>query len=266
MSRIAACFTDLRARGEKAFVAYIAAGDPSLSATKALVKEMAQSGADLIELGMAFSDPLADGPTIQAGGMRAIAAGATPVRVLALVRELRDEGVKVPILIMTYYNLLLRPGVVNFCAQAQAAGVDGLILPDLPVEEADELVAATQAHGLDLVQFVAPTSPPNRIKQAAQLATGFVYCVSLAGVTGARTSLPTKFIETVAEAKRHTDTPVLVGFGITTPDQARDVAAIADGVIVGSAIVKICGEGLPEADMVQKVGTFVREMKVALGK
>lgn len=263
MNRIAERFTALRRRGEKALIAYIAAGDPSLAATGALVRGIEAAGADIIELGLAFSDPLADGPVIQAGSQRALAAGANTDNVLDLVRDLRGAGVQVPLVIMTYYNLLNRPGVANFCAGAKAAGIDGLIIPDVPMEECDELLAAAEAVGLDLIQFVAPTSTPDRVERAAKLATGFVYCVSLTGVTGARTELPTRFVETVRLAKAHTQTPVAVGFGIATSEQVRQVAAIADGVIVGSAIVRLCGEGLGEADLTQKVSAFVAELKAA---
>lgn len=266
MSRISERFASIRARGEKALITYIAAGDPSLEATKGLVKRIEATGADLIELGLAFSDPLADGPVIQAGSMRALAAGANTDNVLAMIRELRAEGVQIPLVIMTYYNLLNRPGVENFCARARAAGVDGLIIPDVPMEEGEELLEATRKHGLDLIQFVAPTSTPDRIQRAASLSNGFVYCVSLTGVTGARAELPTRFVEVVREAKSHTDTPVAVGFGISTPEQVRQVSAIADGVIVGSAIVKLCGQNLAETDLMDQVGRFVSELKAATKK
>jgi tryptophan synthase alpha chain len=214
-------------------------------------------------MGLAFSDPLADGPTIQAGSQRALAAGANTDNVFAMVRQVRADGVQLPMLIMTYINLVMRPGIETFCRRAKEAGIDGLIIPDVPMEEADVLLAACQATGLDLVQFVAPTSTPDRIERAAKLATGFVYCVSLAGVTGARAALPERFKATVADAKRHTDTPVCVGFGIATPEQVQEVAQVADGVIVGSAIVKLCGEGLPVPELTRKVGAFVATLKAA---
>lgn len=266
MSRISERFAALRAKGEKALVTYIAAGDPSLDATAALVKAIEQAGADVVELGLAFSDPLADGPTIQAGSQRALAGGANTDNVLAMVRQVREDGVRLPILIMTYINLVMRPGIETFCQRAKEAGIDGLIIPDVPMEEADELLEACQAVGLDLVQFVAPTSPPDRIERAAKMATGFVYCVSLTGVTGARAALPERFKATVAETKRHTATPVCVGFGIATPEQVREVSAIADGVIVGSAIVKRCGEGLPLPELTRQVGEFVGTLKAATRK
>ncbi|MGE5672308.1 MAG: tryptophan synthase subunit alpha [Mycobacterium leprae] len=263
MSRISERFARLKGIGEKALITYIAAGDPSLEATFALVKGLEAAGVDMIELGLPFSDPLADGPTIQAGSQRALAAGANTDNVLALVQRLRADGVKLPLLIMTYFNLLLRPGLANFCQRAAAAGIDGLIIPDVPMEEAGELLVAARAAGLDLIQFVAPTSPLSRIEKLAKLATGFVYCVSLTGVTGARTALPPAFKAMVAETKRQTTTPVAVGFGIATPEQVREVAAVADGVIVGSAIVKLCGENLPQPELVARVTGFARELKAA---
>lgn len=266
MSRIANTFAALRAKGEKGLVAYIAAGDPSLEATPALVKGMEAAGVDMIELGLAFSDPLADGPTIQAGSQRALAAGANTENVLAMIQQIRADGVGLPILIMTYYNLLLRPGLDSFCARAKAAGVDGLIIPDLPLEESDELSEACRAHGLDLVQFVAPTSPPGRIRASAAAATGFVYCVSMTGVTGTAAAALDRFADTVRQAKAATDTPVAVGFGINTAAQVREVSAIADAVIVGSAIVKICGEGLDLPTLVDRVSGFVAELKAGTRK
>lgn len=263
MSRVAERFANLREKGEKALITYIAAGDPSLSATVSLVKGMQAAGVDMIELGLPFSDPVADGPTIQEGSQRALAAGANTDNVLETVARMRAEGVTIPILIMTYYNLVFRPGVAEFCARAAAAGVDGLIVPDISMEESDELLAAVKATGLDLVQFVAPTSTPERITRAVSLASGFVYCITLTGVTGARRELPERFKELVATTKEQTDMPVAVGFGIATPEQVKQVAEIADGVIVGSAIVKICGEGLPEEQLVQKVSSFVAELKAA---
>ncbi|MDF2630967.1 MAG: tryptophan synthase alpha subunit [Symbiobacteriaceae bacterium] len=263
MGRIFERFEALRRNDEKALVTYIAAGDPSLEATAALIRTLEAAGADLIELGLAFSDPLADGPTIQAASQRALAAGANTDNVLAMVAQVRRAGATVPLLIMTYYNLLMRPGVAEFCRRAAEAGFDGLIIPDVPMEEAGELLAATTAAGLDLVQFVAPTSTPDRVRRASQLATGFVYCVSLTGVTGERTALPPRFRELVQETKRHTETPVCVGFGISQPEQVREVCQIADGVIVGSAIVRLCGEGGTVEELTGRVGAYVSNLKAA---
>lgn len=263
MSRIAERFVALKSRGEKGLVTYIAAGDPSLEASRRLIHGLAEAGVDLIELGMAFSDPLADGPVIQAGSQRALAAGATPDKVLELVATVRREGIDLPILIMTYYNLLLRPGVAQFCRDAKAAGVDGLIIPDLPMEEGDELRAAADAAGLDLVQFVAPTSTPDRIERAAQMATGFVYVVSLTGVTGIREALPEQVATLAGAVKAVTDRPVAVGFGISRPEHVRQVVRVADAAIVGSAIVRLCGEGLELDELARQVKQFAIELKAA---
>lgn len=263
MSRIAERFALLQDREEKGLIAYLAAGDPSLDATAQLVHALERAGVDMIELGLPFSDPLADGPVIQAASQRALAAGANTDTVLELVARLRSEGVRLPILIMTYYNLVNRPGVATFCRRAKAAGVDGLILPDVPVEESAELLAATQAEGLDLVQFVAPTSTPDRIAQAVKLAGGFVYAVSLTGVTGERQALPGQVRELVAAAQAAGSKPVAVGFGIHTPAQVRDLVQVADAAIVGSAFVRLCGEGLAVGELVQRVERLADELKAA---
>ncbi|HEY8345885.1 MAG TPA: tryptophan synthase subunit alpha [Symbiobacteriaceae bacterium] len=263
MSRVAQRFALLREKGEKALITYVVAGDPDLETSRSLLHALAEAGVDMVELGLPFSDPLADGPTIQAGSQRALAAGANTDTVLAMLRQAREEGIDLPVLLMTYYNLLVRPGVENFCARAREAGADGLIVPDVPMEEADELLAATRAVGLDLVQLVAPTSTDDRVRRAAELASGFIYCVSLTGVTGARSSLPPQLSEFVGRVKGCTDKPVAVGFGVSTPEQVREVAAVADGVIVGSAIVGLCGEGLPRDELVRRVRTFAAQLKEA---
>lgn len=263
MSRIAARFAELKSRGEKGLVAYIAAGDPSLEATRRLIHALVEAGVDMIELGLPFSDPLADGPVIQAGTQRALAAGANTDNVLELIATVRREGVTLPLLIMTYYNLVSRPGVANFCRRAREAGVDGLILPDVPMEEGDEILGATSENGLDLVQFVAPTSTPDRIEKLGKLASGFVYVVSLTGVTGVRETMPERMVGLVQAVKATTDTPVAVGFGISRPEHVRQVTAVADAAIVGSAFVKLCGEGLPIDQMVERVKQLAKELKDA---
>lgn len=261
MSRIADCFAALRSRGEKGLIAYLAAGDPSLATTRKLVHALAEAGVDMVELGLPFSDPLADGPVIQAASQRALAAGANTDNVLELVAALRADGLRIPLLIMTYYNLVLRPGVENFCRRAAEAGVDGLILPDVPVEESGEIRAAAEPVGLDVIQFVAPTSPPERIRQAARLARGFIYAVSSTGVTGVRDRLPPQLTALVEAVKAVTDTPVAVGFGISRPEQVRQVTAVADAAIVGSAFVRHCGEGLPEHELIERVRILAEELK-----
>lgn len=264
MSRIKERFTLLKAQGEKAFIAYVAAGDPNLATSYAIVKELAAAGTDVIELGLPYSDPLADGPTIQAGTQRALKAGTTATAVLDMVRRLRADGVETPLCIMTYYNVFLRRGLVEFCQQVKAAGVDGAIIPDVPLEESADVQAAAAAAGLDLVLFVAPTSTPERVARAAKASTGFLYAVSLTGVTGERAQLNLdRFAGLVGAAKAETDTPVCVGFGISTPEQVRSVAAVADGVIVGSALVKLCGQDLPPEQIVAQVGDLARQLKSA---
>lgn len=261
MTRIAERFAALRSRGEKGLIAYLAAGDPSLETTRKLVHALAEAGVDMVELGLPFSDPLADGPVIQAASQRALAAGANTDNVLELVATLRADGLQMPLLIMTYCNLVLRPGVERFCRRAADAGVDGLILPDVPMEEGDEIQAATQAAGLDLIQFVAPTSPPDRIRRAAELARGFIYAVSSTGVTGMRDRLPPQLTAMVEAVKAVTDTPVAVGFGISRPEQVRQVTAVADAAIVGSAFVRHCGEDLPEHELIERVRVLAEELK-----
>jgi tryptophan synthase alpha chain len=264
MSRISQRFALLQARGEKAFIPYVAAGDPDLATSYQIVTELAAAGADIIELGLPFSDPLADGPTIQAGTQRALKAGTTTDKVFDLVRRLRAGSVATPLCIMTYYNVLLRRGVAAFARQAREAGVDGLIIPDVPLEESADLQAACQAAGLDLIRFVAPTSTPERVAATARAASGFIYAVSLTGVTGERSQLAIdRFRDLVAAAKAHTAVPVCVGFGIATPEQARAVAAVVDGVIVGSALVKLCGQAAPPAEIVAQVGRLARALKQA---
>lgn len=262
-SRIASRFASLRQKGDKALIAYIMAGDPSLATTFKLVQALEKGGADILELGLPFSDPLADGPVVQAAGQRALKQGVTTDKLFGLVADLRKAGSTIPIAVMGYYNMIYARGVERFCQDARTAGIDGLIVPDVPLEEGADLLAATRAARINLIQFVAPTSTPDRIKRAAELANGFVYAVSLTGVTGERQTLPPQFRTAVEQAKQHTQVPVAVGFGISRPDQVRDVTAVADGVIVGSAFVRICGEGLPEAELLGRIRAYAAELKAA---
>lgn len=262
-SRIVSRFASLRQRGDKALIAYIMAGDPTLATTFKLVQALERGGADIIELGLPFSDPLADGPVVQAAGQRALKQGMTTDKLFGLVADLRKAGSTVPIALMGYYNMIYARGVEKFCQDAKAAGLDGLIVPDVPFDEGDDLLAATRAARMDLIQLVAPTSTPDRIKRAAELSSGFIYAVSLTGVTGERQTLPATFRHTVAQVKQQTDVPVAVGFGISRPDQVREVTAIADGVIVGSAFVRLCGQGLPEAELLARIQAYAAELKAA---
>lgn len=238
MSRIGDVFARLRTEGRPAFMPFVVGGDPDLRTTARAVEMLADSGADLIELGVPFSDPVADGPTNQRAYQRALAGGTGPAQVLDLVRSLRGR-LELPITLLSYYNPLLQYGPATFCGHAVDAGVDGVIVPDLPPDEADELLDPARAAGLDTIFLLSPTSTDARIRLVAGRSTGFIYCVSLTGVTGAREHLSGEVETLVGRIRAHTTLPVCVGFGVSTPEQAREVGAAADGVIVGSAIVAL---------------------------
>jgi len=262
-SRLDATFTALRARHERALVAYFTAGDPSLALTRKLVVEAARRGADVIELGIPFSDPLADGPVIQRATQRALAAGATLPRVLELVREMRGE-VSAPLVFLTYYNPILAFGLKAFCRTSVEAGIDGVIVADLPPEESGPLRAEAVAAGLDLIHLVAPTSTPERMRRIARASEGFVYMVSLTGVTGERAALAPELTQQLRALRAITTKPVCVGFGIGTPDQAALVGELADGVIVGSAIVRLVEQHGASAELLSRVGDFIAGLKAPL--
>ncbi len=258
MSRIEARFAALEQTGEGALVVFIVAGHPTPAASAQALDAIARAGADVIELGIPFSDPLADGPVIQAASQQALAAGMTPAGVLDLVRDFRRSH-HTPIVLMTCYNPIYQFGVARFAETAAAAGVDGVIVTDLPPEEATDWVAATHTHGLDRILLLAPTSSPERVKAVAELAGGFVYCVSRLGVTGARSDVPADLQELVGRIRAHTDKPVAVGFGVAKPEHVARVCAVADGAVVGSAVVARLGEeGEP-----QGIGAFVESLKAA---
>jgi tryptophan synthase alpha chain len=263
VSRLAATFAALRERGERALIPYFTAGDPSLFITRQLVIEAAKRDADIVELGVPFSDPLADGPVIQRATQRALRAGVTLPRVLELVRELRQD-VSIPIVLLAYYNPLFVFGLAPFCSAAADAGVDGLIVADLPPEEAGALHAAAEPANLDVVHFVAPTTPPERMRTIARAAGGFIYMVSLRGVTGARAELPADLAQNLRVLRGLTTKPVCVGFGIGSPEQAALVGRLADGVIVGSAIVSLIEGNAGSSDLVSRVGDFVAALKAPL--
>ena len=263
MSRLDETFRHLRARGERALVPYFTAGDPSLADTRRLVVEAARRGADVIELGVPFSDPLADGPVVQRAGARALAAGASVPRVLETVAALRAE-VDVPLVLMTYYNPVLAFGLKAFARTAVDAGVDGAIVVDMPPEESEPLASEAAAAGLDLVYMVAPTSTPPRVRLIGKTSRGFIYVVSLTGVTGERQELPADMTAQVGAIRRVTAMPVCVGFGISTPAQAASVGQLADGVIVGSAIVRLVEQHGGSSDLLTRVGDFVAGLKAPL--
>jgi tryptophan synthase alpha chain len=262
-SRLDATFAALRARHERALVAYFTAGDPSLALTRKLVVEAARRGADVIELGIPFSDPLADGPVVQRATQRALAAGVTLPRVLELVREMRGE-VSVPLVFLTYYNPILAFGLKAFCRTSVEAGIDGVIVADLPPEESGPLRSEAMAAGLDLIHLVAPTSTPERMRKIARASEGFVYMVSLTGVTGERTTLAPELTQQLRAFRAITTKPVCVGFGIGTPEQAALVGRLADGVIVGSAIVRLVEQHASSPELLGRVGDFIAGLKAPL--
>jgi len=235
-----AAFTQARAQGRPALVVYVMAGDPTLEATVALVPRLAEAGADVIELGVPFSDPMADGPVLQAAAQRALGAGATVARVLEAAGRIQCSA---PRLLMGYLNPILSYGEARFARDAKRAGISGAIMADLPGEEAAGFASKLRAEGLAFVPLVAPTTPPQRMTEIAKLADGFVYYVSVTGVTGARTALPPDLAPKIAAARAAiTPAPLAVGFGIGTPEQARTVGGLADGVVVGSALVRTLHE------------------------
>jgi tryptophan synthase alpha chain len=241
MSRIGAKFRQIRSRRGKAFIPYIMAGDPNGARTKELVRILEECGADIIELGVPFSDPLADGPTIQKAAQRSLLQGMTLGGALELVRELRTHT-QIPIVFMTYYNPIFKYGEERFAREAAAAGVDGMIVPDLPPDEAANLLRFSRKAALDLIFLLAPTSTEERIKKVSKASGGFIYYVSITGITGAKLSMDSSIESHMARIRTETGKPVAVGFGISTPEEAAAVSRFADAVIVGSAIVKRAGD------------------------
>ena len=255
-------FTRARAENRAALIVYITAGDPSMEETVKLGVALHGAGADLVELGIPYSDPLADGPIIQAAGQRALAAGATVAGVLDAARRIREQ-VPLPLLIMTCYNPVLQFGPERFAREAAAAGVSAVLVSDLPPEEAGEWVATAAAQGVETVFLVAPTTEPERLSLACDLCTGFVYVVSRAGTTGVRESLPPELPALLQRLRGLTDRPLAVGFGISTPEHVAQVAALAEGAIVGSAVVRVIGEKGAGSEMVEAVTELVKGLAAA---
>ncbi|MEO0666298.1 MAG: tryptophan synthase subunit alpha [Pseudomonadota bacterium] len=255
-TRIDAKFATLKAEGRKAFVAYVMAGDPDFETSLDVVRGLPGAGVDVIELGLPFTDPMADGPTIQLAGQRALAAGMTLDRTLELARTFREGDETTPIVLMGYYNPIYSRGVDRFLADAKAAGIDGLIVVDLPPEEDNELCLPAQAAGLNFIRLATPTTDDARLPRVLQNTSGFVYYVSITGITGAAEAQAGDVGPEVARIKAATDLPVIVGFGINSPERARGIAEIADGAVVGSAIVSRIGAG----DAVDDVLAFVASL------
>ncbi len=255
MSRITGAFNN-----GKAFIAFITCGDPDVETTKEAIREAVRNGADLIEIGIPFSDPTAEGPVIQEANIRALAGGMTTDKAFALVRELRQET-ETPFVFMTYANVVYSYGTNRFLSNCAEAGLDGLIIPDLPYEEKEEFLPCCEEYGIDLISLIAPTSS-DRIAMIAREAKGFIYLVSSLGVTGIRSEINTDIESIVREIRKNTDVPCAVGFGISTPGMAAKMSSVSDGVIVGSAIMKIIasyGKNSPA-----RVGEFVKTMKDAI--
>ncbi len=263
MTRITDTFAALRVRRQAALIPYITAGDPDLETTFALVHELARQGADMIELGVPFSDPMADGPTHQRAAERALQSGTSLAGILALVQRLR-QSLGLPLILFSYYNPIFRYGVRRFAGDARAAGVDGVLCVDLPPEEANELKRETDEHDLDLIFLLAPTSSVDRAAAVLSHARGFVYYVSVTGVTGARASLPADLSPMVRRLRAISSVPVGVGFGISSPQHAAEVARIADAVIVGSAISQRIETHQGQAALLPEVGQFVASLSHAL--
>jgi tryptophan synthase alpha chain len=262
MGRIGQTFERLRLLHERALIPYVTAGDPDLLTTGRLVHEMVQRGGDIIEIGVPFSDPLADGPIVQRASQRALQGGTTLRKIVHLVGELRPDT-EVPLVLMTYYNPVFRYGEAAFVADALAAGVDGLIIPDLPPEEAQSLIDLTLDSTLDLIFLVAPTSTPARMALIAERSRGFIYYVSRLGTTGVRDQLSDDLRGMLGQLRTVTDKPIAVGFGVSSPDHVRSVAEMADGVVVASAILQLLENLRDHADALQRVGEFVATLKAA---
>ena len=257
MSRIASAFAK---RNHIALLPYITVGYPSIEATLEIVTLLARSGCDIVELGIPFSDPLADGATIQHASYQALRQGVTPERCLEVAQALRQR-VGIPLVFMTYYNPVLKFGLEEFCSKCAQVGVDGLIIPDLPPEEGEELEQSSQRHGLDLIYLLTPTSTEERIDLVACRSSGFIYLVSLIGVTGTRDELPDELESFVSRVRERTRKPLCVGFGVATPEQVRRIAKVADGVIVGSRIIQL----MEEDTTFSSLKAFASSLREALG-
>ena len=263
VNRIDVKFAQLRKQKRKALIAYITAGDPNLKTTEELAVAFEGAGVDIIELGIPFSDPMADGATIQAASKRALDRGVTLAKIFATVKNIRRRS-NIPLAFMTYYNPIFRYGEAKFIAKCKEMGIDGLIIPDLPLEEAGHLRALARKAGISTVFFISPTSVNRRIKANSAASTGFVYYVALTGVTGAKQAQATDVVKHIRHAKRFTKRPICAGFGITTPQQVKDISKAADGVIIGSAIIKEIQKNKGRFDLVRKVSHYVASLSRAL--
>ena len=271
MNRIDTLFARLRAEGRRALMPFITAGDPDLATTAALIHELVSRGAHMVEIGIPYSDPIADGPVISASYTRALNKGVRLSQILQMIRTLRAETdggplTAAPLVTMVSYAIVHRHGVETYVREAAQAGIDGLIVPDLPVEEAEGLAALLKTADLRLIQLVTPTTPRDRALRIAETTTGFLYYVSVAGITGERKEMPPELLENVAWMRTQTDLPICIGFGISTPAHIRQLAPVADGLIVGSALVRRLTEidNRPRAEVVREIGNIIAELAAAL--
>jgi tryptophan synthase alpha chain len=270
MNRIDALFSRLKHERRRALMPFVTAGDPDLATSALLIHELVQRGADLVEVGIPYSDPIADGPVIAASYHRALEHGVRVAHVFQTLRTLRAEGSarlnEMPLVSMVSYAIIHRLGVERYLNEAATAGLDGLIVPDLPVEESASLMNKATPRGLKLIQLITPTTPRQRALEIAQLTTGFIYYVSVAGITGERKALPPDLVENVAWLRSQTELPICIGFGIGSPEQIKQLAPVADGLIVGSALVRRLAEAVnrPRSEVVKEIGQFVGELAAAL--
>ena len=269
MTRIATRFAALKTEGRAALVTFLEGYDPDPATSLAILRGLPGAGADVIEIGVPFTDPMADGPSVQRAGLRALKSGATLAGVLALVRDFRREDDATPIVLMGYYNPILSYGVERFCLDAAASGVDGLIVVDVPPEEAHEIEPHARAQGLDLIRLVAPTTDEARLPRVLGTTSGFVYYVAITGITGTRSATREDLAAAMPRIRRHTDLPLAIGFGIRTPEQAAEAARVADGAVVGSALVDVLAASLDEQgrakpDTVRKTLDAVRALAEAV--
>ncbi len=267
MNRIDALFVRLAREGRKALMPFLTAGDPDLATTSALIAEMVRRGADMIEVGIPYSDPIADGPVIAASYNRALRGGVKLDGIFEAIRAIRFKYDATPMVAMVSFAIIHRRGVDRFLGDARGSGFDGLIVPDLPVEESESLGRLAEGAGLKLIQLITPTTPRDRALAIARSTTGFIYYVSVAGITGERRSLPPELAANVAWLRSRTDLPICIGFGIGTPDQVRDLAPVADGLIVGSALVRRLegAQGRPEGELIREVGQFIADLAGGFG-
>jgi tryptophan synthase alpha chain len=265
MSRVTAAFDSARTAQRMAFMPFVTAGDPDLATTGEVLLALRDAQVDLVELGFPYSDPIADGPVIQASYTRALERHVTVHGIFDMMRGLRGQGLP-PVLAMVSYAIIFRYGIEAFTADAQEAGFSGLIVPDLPADEAEELTRLAQGKGLDLIQLIAPTTTEERTKQILEASTGFLYCISVAGTTGVRKELPVELTQQLRSLRAQTKLPLAVGFGISGPDQVQGLAGVADGIIVGSAMVRRIAEAKTTADAAAAVKAFALEMMVAASR